>query len=87
VAPNSASMTYMGRPNDMFGIIVSIKEAFGVIQLLRTEEQIIFSVRDGNRDVAIGSWASVLETLNLLLFTPNQTYHEATDHRYLQYLH
>lgn len=48
-------MTYMGRPNDMFGTIVSIKEAFGVIQLLRTEEQIIFSVRDGNRDVAIGS--------------------------------
>ena len=49
-----AGMSYIGRPNDIFGIIVSIKEVFGVIQLLRSEEQILFSIRDGNRDVAIG---------------------------------
>jgi hypothetical protein len=52
-----AGMSYIGRPNDIFGIIVSIKEVFGVIQLLRSEEQILFSVRDGNRDVAIGKLA------------------------------
>ena len=38
----------------MFGIIVSIKELFGVLQLLRSEDQILFSTSDGNRDVAIG---------------------------------
>ena len=48
-------MAYMGRPNERFGIIVSIKELFGVIQLLSGEEQIIFSTSNGNRDVAIGT--------------------------------
>ena len=54
IGVGAGHIPYIGRPNDMFGIIVSIKEAFGVIQLLRSEDQIIFSTRDGNRDVAIG---------------------------------
>ena len=54
IGVSAGQIPYIGRPNDMFGIIVSIKETFGVIQLLRSEDQIIFSTRDGNRDVAIG---------------------------------
>ena len=63
-----AGMSYIGRPNDIFGIIVSIKEVFGVIQLLRSEEQILFSVRDGNRDVAIGKIPSQLQTTIISIF-------------------
>jgi hypothetical protein len=61
-------MSYIGRPNDIFGIIVSIKEVFGVIQLLRSEEQILFSVRDGNRDVAIGKLPSQLQITIITIF-------------------
>ena len=50
----NGNIPYIARPNEMIGIIVSIKEQFGVIQLLRGEGQILFSTRDGNRDVAIG---------------------------------
>ena len=52
---NGGHIPYMGRPNERFGIIVSIKELFGVIQLLSGEEQILFSTSNGNRDVAIGT--------------------------------